>query len=208
MLVENIRHLHTIVDGSNDEKLILKQIISSIKQKLKIDIVIADKKGNSIFNIPFKGEDYFFKIPLKSVAVKYGMIYVNGIDNLSQNELAFFYSTIPIISILLRNIYNRNDSNIKRQIKASRVVIGSLTVSEYKALVNVFKYFDKNEGIVVISRIAKESKITRSIIVNAIKKIESAGIVDSRSLGMKGTKISVNNKYFISELRNSYYGGN
>lgn len=203
MLVENIRQFNTIIDSDVDEILMIRQIAASLKQKLKIDIVIADKKNSSLFNVPFKSEDYFFKIPLKAMTVKYGMIYANGIDSLSQNDLALFYSAVPIISILLRNIYLRNEINIKRQIKASIVVIGSLSITELKALKCVFKKFDGAEGIIIISKIAKEAQITRSIIVNALKKIESAGIIDSRSLGMKGTKISINNKYFVTELRNN-----
>jgi len=33
-----------------------------------------------------------------------------------------------------------------------------------------------------------------------MRKLESAGVVESRSLGMKGTYIRVKNPYFLSEL--------
>ncbi|MCL8209092.1 MAG: GTP-sensing pleiotropic transcriptional regulator CodY, partial [Actinomycetia bacterium] len=33
----------------------------------------------------------------------------------------------------------------------------------------------------------------RSVIVNALRKLESAGVVETRSLGMKGTRIRVLN---------------
>ena len=36
--------------------------------------------------------------------------------------------------------------------------------------------------------------ITRSVIVNALRKLESAGVIESRSLGMKGTFIKVKKK--------------
>ncbi|EFR90969.1 GTP-sensing transcriptional pleiotropic repressor CodY, partial [Listeria innocua FSL S4-378] len=41
---------------------------------------------------------------------------------------------------------------------------------------------------------------TRSVIVNALRKLESAGVIDSRSLGMKGTFIRVLNDKFLVEL--------
>jgi len=36
--------------------------------------------------------------------------------------------------------------------------------------------------------------------VNALRKLESAGIIESRSLGMKGTYLKVLNQQFIKEL--------
>ena len=47
------------------------------------------------------------------------------------------------------------------------------------------------EGILVASKIADKVGITRSVIVNALRKFESAGVIESRSSGMKGTYIKV-----------------
>lgn len=44
-------------------------------------------------------------------------------------------------------------------------------------------------GLLVASQIADRMGITRSVIVNALRKLESAGAIESRSLGMKGTHI-------------------
>ena len=41
---------------------------------------------------------------------------------------------------------------------------------------------------------------TRSVIVNALRKFESAGVSESRSSGMKGTYIKVLNDYIFDEL--------
>ena len=58
------------------------------------------------------------------------------------------------------------------------------------------------EQIIVTSRIADQQGVTRSIIVNALKKLESAGVIDARSSGMKGTKIKVLNDMIFDELAN------
>ena len=42
--------------------------------------------------------------------------------------------------------------------------------------------------------------ITRSVIVNALRKFESAGVIESRSSGMKGTYIKVVNDVVFDEL--------
>ena len=56
------------------------------------------------------------------------------------------------------------------------------------------------EGILVASKIADRVGITRSVIVNALRKFESAGVIESRSSGMKGTYIKVLNDVVFDEL--------
>ena len=58
----------------------------------------------------------------------------------------------------------------------------------------------KPEGTLVASKIADRVGITRSVIVNALRKFESAGVIESRSSGMKGTYIKVVNDYVFKEL--------
>ena len=50
------------------------------------------------------------------------------------------------------------------------------------------------------SKIADRVGITRSVIVNALRKFESAGVIESRSSGMKGTYIKVLNDFIFEEL--------
>ena len=56
------------------------------------------------------------------------------------------------------------------------------------------------EGVVIASKIADQVGVTRSVIVNALRKLESAGIIESRSLGMKGTFIKILSPMFVDEL--------
>ena len=56
------------------------------------------------------------------------------------------------------------------------------------------------DGVVVASRVADRVGVTRSVIVNALRKLGSAGIIESRSLGMKGTYIKVISNLFLEEL--------
>ena len=50
------------------------------------------------------------------------------------------------------------------------------------------------------SKIADRVGITRSVIVNALRKLESAGVIESRSSGMKGTYIKVLIDVIFDEL--------
>ena len=70
-----------------------------------------------------------------------------------------------------------------------------------EAMIHVFGGLSGKGGMVFASKIADRVGITRSVIVNALRKFESAGIIESRSSGMKGTYIKVLNDYIFEELQ-------
>jgi transcriptional pleiotropic repressor len=77
----------------------------------------------------------------------------------------------------------------------------TLSYSELEAVEHIFEELEGSEGLLVASKIADKAGITRSVIVNAIRKFESAGVIQSRSLGMKGTHIKVLNEKLFDELK-------
>ncbi|WP_071394044.1 GTP-sensing pleiotropic transcriptional regulator CodY [Bacillus tuaregi] len=81
-----------------------------------------------------------------------------------------------------------------------QMAINSLSYSEQEAVEHIFEELQGKEGLLVASRVADRVKITRSVIVNALRKLESAGVIESRSLGMKGTHIKVLNEEFLVAL--------
>lgn len=81
-----------------------------------------------------------------------------------------------------------------------QMAIGTLSYSEIEAVQCIFAELPGEEGLLVASKIADKSGITRSVIVNALRKLESAGVIESRSLGMKGTRIKILNPNLKSEL--------
>lgn len=79
--------------------------------------------------------------------------------------------------------------------------VKTLSRLEVKAVLAVLSELDgQHEGILVTSRIADKVGITRSVIVNALKKCESAGIIRTKSSGMKGTTVQITNDLFSYEL--------
>lgn len=81
-----------------------------------------------------------------------------------------------------------------------QLAINSLSFSELEAAEHIFNELDGMEGLLVASKIADRVGITRSVIVNALRKLESAGVVESRSLGMKGTYIKILNPKLLPAL--------
>ena len=82
-----------------------------------------------------------------------------------------------------------------------QLAIGTLSYSELEAVEHIFDELDGSEGLLVASKIADKVGITRSVIVNALRKFESAGVIESRSLGMKGTHIRILNNKLMEELK-------
>ena len=107
-------------------------------------------------------------------------------------------ATIVGMEIQRRKSLEREEE--EREIAMVQMAIGTLSYSEIEAVQQIFAELDGDEGLLVASKIADRSGITRSVIVNALRKLESAGVVESRSLGMKGTRIKITNSKFKDEL--------
>ncbi len=87
-----------------------------------------------------------------------------------------------------------------REKNAVNMALETLSYSELDAVTKIFAELEGNEGLLVASKIADKSGITRSVIVNALRKLESAGVIESRSLGMKGTRIKITNEFLRGEI--------
>lgn len=81
-----------------------------------------------------------------------------------------------------------------------QMAISTLSYSEFEAVVHIFEELSGEEGLLIASKIADKAGITRSVIVNALRKFESAGVIETRSLGMKGTYIRILNEHLVEEL--------
>jgi Pleiotropic transcriptional repressor len=87
-----------------------------------------------------------------------------------------------------------------REKNAVSMALETLSYSELDAVTKIFAELEGDEGLLVASKIADKSGITRSVIVNALRKLESAGVIESRSLGMKGTRIKITNEFLRDEI--------
>ena len=110
------------------------------------------------------------------------------------------YGTTVVGLEMLRSV-SEESAEESRKIAVVKSAIGTLSYSETQAIVHIFQELNGMEGVLVASKIADRAGITRSVIVNALRKIESAGIIESRSSGMKGTYIKVRNDVVFEEVR-------
>lgn len=109
------------------------------------------------------------------------------------------YGTTVVGLEMMRSVHEENAEE-SRKIQIVKSAINTLSFSELEAIIHIFEELDGMEGILVASKIADRVGITRSVIVNALRKFESAGVIESRSSGMKGTYIKVLNDVVFDEL--------
>ena len=107
-----------------------------------------------------------------------------------------------VIGMEMMRAENDETAEESRKQHVVQSALSTLSGSELKAMKHVFKELQGNDGILVASKIAEQEGITRSIIVTGLKKLESAGVIESKSAGMKGTKVRICNEMFIEELEN------
>ena len=109
------------------------------------------------------------------------------------------YGTTVVGLEMLRSV-NEESAEESRKEQIVKSAMNTLSFSELEAIIHIFDELEGTEGILVASKIADRVGITRSVIVNALRKFESAGVIESRSSGMKGTYIKVVNDYVFDEL--------
>lgn len=109
------------------------------------------------------------------------------------------YGTTVVGLEMLRAV-NEENAEESRKLAVVHSAISTLSFSELEAITHIFDELDGMEGVLVASKIADRVGITRSVIVNALRKFESAGVIESRSSGMKGTYIKVLNDAVFEEI--------
>lgn len=131
------------------------------------------------------------------------LILARGNNKFIDDDLvmAEYSSTVIGLEIIRAKSDELEEEARKRAVV--QMAIGTLSYSELEAVEHIFNELNGMEGLLVASKIADRAGITRSVIVNALRKFESAGVIISRSLGMKGTHIKILNNYILEALRDN-----
>lgn len=118
-------------------------------------------------------------------------------DPLTSDQLVLAEVGAALVGMLMQQATSELVDKGIRNRELAEGAFESLSYSEVEAIREILKNINNNESVVIASKIADSLGITRSVIVNALRKFESAGIIESRSLGMKGTFIRVKNTHAL-----------
>lgn len=161
--------------------------------------------GNCVFDEQLKcpvGEKYTLVVPVVGIGKRLGTLVIAKFhEELNESDFVLAeYGATMLGMDLLRGRMDKIEDDTRRKTTV-QVALSTLSYSEFEAVMNILCELEGNEDLVVASKIADKVGITRSVIVNALRKLESAGVIESKSLGMKGTYIRVLNDNLIAELR-------
>lgn len=123
-------------------------------------------------------------------------------DAAAYDELDIALSEL-IAMLAAQALYNdvlNKEKKVGRQKAEIRQAAQSLSYTEHRAAEAVIRAALAENGVVNVSKIAVQEDITRSVVAVAIRKLEGAGIIRVRSLGMKGSYISVANPFALEEF--------
>lgn len=140
-------------------------------------------------------------IPINSGGTRLGTLLLArfGREFTEEDLILGEYSATIVGMEILRSKSDEIEEEARKK-SIVQMAIGTLSYSELEAMEHIFNELDGNEGLLVASKIADRVGITRSVIVNALRKFESAGVIESRSLGMKGTHIKILNDKLMEQL--------
>ena len=194
--VEEITELIVDKVGGYVDPLLNDRFLSVLSTKENVNLETLGFMGSNI-------KDYDAIIsPIDIAGERLGTLFMyrNGqtydIDDIIVSE----YGTTVVGLEMMRSVNEENQEEA-RKVQVVKSAFNTLSFSEIEAIEHIFEELDGNEGILVASKIADRVGITRSVIVNALRKFESAGIIESRSSGMRGTYIKVLNDVIFDELK-------
>lgn len=172
-----------------------------------MDETVSNRKENTPgcvydHNFDCKFHDRFSTyVPIRSAGERLGTVVLARFERgftIEDLILAEFSATVVGMEMMrIRNYQLEKESRYKNVVQ---MAIATLSYSEREAIIHIFKELEGNEGLLVASKIADRVGITRSVIVNALRKFESAGVIETKSLGMKGTFIRILNPRLLDEL--------
>ena len=139
--------------------------------------------------------------PIEIAGERLGTVFLYRRDaQYSVNDILLCEYGTTVVGLEMLRAVSEETAEENRKLNVVRSAIGTLSYTEMHAIIHIFEELQGIEGILVASKIADKAGITRSVVVNALRKFESAGVIESRSSGMKGTYIKVLNDAIYGEL--------
>lgn len=166
---------------------------------------VFEKSGDDCFvggvkECPFNHR-YLLASPIKGRSERQGtLLMTRNSDSFADEDIILAEYCATVTTLELFRTKNEELELEARKQTAVQIAVDTLSFSEIGAMKKIFENLEGNEGFLVASKIADEARITRSVIVNALRKLESAGVIQSRSLGMKGTYIKILNDLLKDEF--------
>ncbi|AOZ96481.1 transcriptional pleiotropic repressor [Butyrivibrio sp. INlla18] len=168
--------------------------------------ILSTKENVNLETLGFEGIDSskFQAIitPIEIAGERLGTLFIYKTDTpYDIDDIILCEYGTTVVGLEMLRAVNEENAEESRKLAVVKSAISTLSFSEMQAIIHIFDELDGMEGVLVASKIADRVGITRSVIVNALRKFESAGVIESRSSGMKGTYIKVTNDVVFNEIK-------
>ncbi len=196
---EDIPEIHELIE---DKVGLL--IDSMLNERLLL--VLSTKENVNLTTLGFDSDNIEryqgLLLPIDIAGERLGTLFLYKLDaQYDIDDIILGEYGTTVVGLEMMRALNEENAEVDRKIAIVRSAISTLSFSELQAIKHIFSELNGNEGILVASKVADRVGITRSVIVNALRKFESAGVIEARSSGMKGTYIKVLNDVVFDELK-------
>lgn len=197
----NVEDASTIEDELGNEKLTQFHTDTFLTVENTIENLIGEETSQILGENYGNADKYHCIVPIFCGGERMGTMIVARYDSLfDEVDIALCEYGSTVVGIEIKRNNNLAMEAAKRLMDAVDISIQSLSYTEKEALSKIMEVIDGDEGNIIVSKIAGTHSITNSVVVNALRKLESAGVLQSRSLGMKGTHIKITNPYFKEKV--------
>lgn len=193
------------LDEENNSQMFPKEYTDNVLLVYETRENLSEEELIKIFpNEKDRLDKYTTVVPIMGSGERLGTLILSRYESKFTDDdiVVAEYSATVVGMEILRAISEEMEEDLRKK-AVVQMAIGTLSYSELEAIEHIFKELNGEEGLLVASKIADKVGITRSVIVNALRKFESAGVIESRSLGMKGTHIRILNDKLMEELNNT-----
>ena len=181
---KDVEIIHELIDnqvGSHIDEMLNERLLSILSTKENVNL-------QTLGFSPEVAKGYQTIVtPIDIAGERLGTLFIYKKDELYEIDdiILSEYGTTVVGLEMLRSVNEESAEEIRKE-QIVQSAISTLSFSELEAIIHIFDELEGTEGILVASKIADRVGITRSVIVNALRKFESAGVIESRSSGMKG----------------------
>lgn len=132
-----------------------------------------------------------------------GMLMIRYGENFSESDNILCEYTRAIISLEMIRQAQDNLQQQSLEIAAAQLAVNFLTFSERKAVKAVLKQLPQDDGTIFLNVVAAQSYSSQSTVTSALKKLEGAGTITTKTQGVKGKYVKITNPHLRDMIANA-----
>ena len=170
---KDVEVIHELIDnevGSHIDEMLNERLLSILSTKENVNLQTLGFSPEVV-----KGYQAIVT-PIDIAGERLGTLFIYKKDELYEIDdiILSEYGTTVVGLEMLRSVNEESAEEIRKE-QIVQSAISTLSFSELEAIIHIFDELEGTEGILVASKIADRVGITRSVIVNALRKFEVPG---------------------------------